>query len=150
MGWQCHQLDHIHMQIICTSLQTDNHASTSPLSFYRPAIMPTAQPTASKHWRCKSVMAFFWNIACLQNKQTEDITDDTKSSTIHVQDKSKYHMKHNNSSAPENRRVTLHSQYLIGFCWSNVSARKASRKNHTLFISHRKGSSAKPPTNNKH
>jgi len=27
MGWQWHQLDH--MQIICTSLQTDNHASIS-------------------------------------------------------------------------------------------------------------------------
>jgi len=34
MGWQWHQLDH--MQIICTSLQTGNHTSTSPLSFYRP------------------------------------------------------------------------------------------------------------------
>jgi len=33
MGWQCHQLDH--MQIICTLLQTDNYASTPPLSFYR-------------------------------------------------------------------------------------------------------------------
>jgi len=32
MEWQWHQLDH--MQIICTSLQTDNHASTSPLSFF--------------------------------------------------------------------------------------------------------------------
>jgi len=29
MGWRWHQLDH--MQIICTSLQTDNHASTSVL-----------------------------------------------------------------------------------------------------------------------
>jgi len=29
MGWQWHQLDH--MQIICTSLQTDNHTSISPL-----------------------------------------------------------------------------------------------------------------------
>jgi len=47
MGWQWHQLDHI--QIICTSLQTDNHASTSPLSFYRPDALPAAQPTASKH-----------------------------------------------------------------------------------------------------
>jgi len=28
MGWQWHQLDHT--QIICTLLQTDNHASTSP------------------------------------------------------------------------------------------------------------------------
>jgi len=27
----------------------DNHASTSPLSFYRPDALPVAQPTASKH-----------------------------------------------------------------------------------------------------
>ena len=31
MGWQCHQLDH--MQVICTLLQTDNHARTASLSF---------------------------------------------------------------------------------------------------------------------
>jgi len=49
MDWQWHQLDH--MQIICTSLQTDNHASTTPLSFYRPDALPATQPTASKHWR---------------------------------------------------------------------------------------------------
>ena len=36
-----------HVQV-CTS---DNHASTSPLSFYRPDALPAAQPTASKHWR---------------------------------------------------------------------------------------------------
>jgi len=47
--WQWHQLDH--MEIICTSLQTDNHTSTSPLSFYRPDALPASQPTASKHWR---------------------------------------------------------------------------------------------------
>ena len=47
MGWQWHQLDH--MQIICTSLQTDNHASTSPLSFYRLDALPAAKPTVSKH-----------------------------------------------------------------------------------------------------
>jgi len=47
MGWQWHKLDH--MQIIWTSLQTDNHTSTSPLSFYRPDALPAAQPTASKH-----------------------------------------------------------------------------------------------------
>ena len=34
-GWQWHQLGHTQ---VCTSLQTDNHASTPPLSFY-------------KHWR---------------------------------------------------------------------------------------------------
>jgi len=48
-GWQSHQLDHMH--IICNSLQTDNHASTSPLSFHRPDALPATQPTASKHWR---------------------------------------------------------------------------------------------------
>jgi len=37
--WQWHQL--VHMQV-CTSLQTDNHASTPPLSFYRPDALPTA------------------------------------------------------------------------------------------------------------
>jgi len=30
--WQWHKLDHL--QIICTLLQTGNHASTSPLNFF--------------------------------------------------------------------------------------------------------------------
>ena len=33
MRWQWHQLDY--MQIICTSLQTDDHAINSSLDFYR-------------------------------------------------------------------------------------------------------------------
>jgi len=32
IGWKWHQLDH--MQIVCNSLQTDNHASTSSLKFF--------------------------------------------------------------------------------------------------------------------
>ena len=40
---------------VCNSLQTDNHASTPPLSFYRPNALPAAQPTASKHWRQRQV-----------------------------------------------------------------------------------------------
>jgi len=44
--WQWHQLDHMQ---VCISLQTDNHASTPPLVFYRPYALPVAQPTASKH-----------------------------------------------------------------------------------------------------
>ena len=43
---QWHQLGHMQ---VCTSLQTDNHASTPPLSFYRPDALPAAQPTASTH-----------------------------------------------------------------------------------------------------
>ena len=46
-GWQWHQMDH--MQITCTSLHIDNHATTSLLSFYRPDALPAIQPTASKH-----------------------------------------------------------------------------------------------------
>ena len=44
--WQWCQLGHMH---VCTSLQTDNHASIPPLRFYRPDALPAAQPTASKH-----------------------------------------------------------------------------------------------------
>ena len=44
--WQWHQLGHMQ---VCTSLQTDNHASTPPICFYRPDALPAAQPTASKH-----------------------------------------------------------------------------------------------------
>jgi len=41
--WQWHQLGHMQ---VCTSLQTDNHASTSPLSFL-PAGYPFCRPTNS-------------------------------------------------------------------------------------------------------
>jgi len=44
--WQWHQLDNMQ---VCTLFLTDNHASTPPLSFYRPDALPAAQPTASKH-----------------------------------------------------------------------------------------------------
>jgi len=54
MGWQWRQLDHV--QIICTSLQTDNHVSNSPLSFYRPDALTATQPTVSKHWRQKHIL----------------------------------------------------------------------------------------------
>jgi len=44
--WQWHLLGYMQ---VCISLQTDNHASTPPLGFYRPDALPAAQPTASKH-----------------------------------------------------------------------------------------------------
>jgi len=43
---QWHQLGHMQ---VCTSLQTDNHASTPTLSFYRQDALPATQSTASKH-----------------------------------------------------------------------------------------------------
>jgi len=41
--WQWHQLGHMQ---VCTSLQTDNHASTPPLSFLR-AGCPSCRPANS-------------------------------------------------------------------------------------------------------
>jgi len=42
--WQWHQMGHMQ---VCTSLQTDNHASTSPLSFFLQAGCPSCRPTNS-------------------------------------------------------------------------------------------------------
>jgi len=47
VGWKWHQLDH--MQIICTSFQTDIHADHS--IFCRPDALPDAQPTVLNHQR---------------------------------------------------------------------------------------------------
>ena len=43
---QWHQLGHTQ---VCTSLQTDNHTSTPPLSFYRPDAISATQSIALKH-----------------------------------------------------------------------------------------------------
>ena len=45
--WQWHQLDHMQ---VCTSFQTDNHASTPPLSFFtgRMPFLPPNQQRQSK------------------------------------------------------------------------------------------------------
>jgi len=43
--WQWHQLGHMQ---VCTSLQTDNHTSTSPLSFFT-GWMPFLLPNRQKH-----------------------------------------------------------------------------------------------------
>jgi len=43
--WQWHPLSHMQ---VCTSFQTDSHASTPPQFFYRPDALPAAQPTVSK------------------------------------------------------------------------------------------------------
>jgi len=62
--WQWYQLDHMQ---VCIVLQTDNHASTPPLSFYRPDAFPATQPTASKALRhCSG-----WHVQCEQVHQME-------------------------------------------------------------------------------
>jgi len=51
--WQWHQLGHMQ---VCTSLQTDNNASTTPLSFLH-AGCPSCRPTNS----VKALKAFHFN-----------------------------------------------------------------------------------------
>jgi len=62
MGWQWHQLDH--MQIICTLIQTDNHASTSPHSFYRPDALPVDQSTEGKSLTTTVIIRSTWSQSC--------------------------------------------------------------------------------------
>jgi len=58
MGWQCHQLDH--MQIICTSLQTDNHTSTEYLNTqFLQAGCPSCRPT--NWWSIKLDYYYYYN-----------------------------------------------------------------------------------------
>jgi len=59
MGWQWHQL--AHMQIICTSFQTDNHANTLSLNFfYRQMLLLTPNQQCQStgcyitlYWYCR-------------------------------------------------------------------------------------------------
>jgi len=53
--WQWHPQGH--MQVICTQLQTDNHASTPPLSFLQ-AGCPSCRPTNSVKALKASVAVF--------------------------------------------------------------------------------------------
>jgi len=69
--WQWHQLGHMQ---VCTSLQTNNHASTPPLIFYRPDALPAAQPTASKHLRC-TVVEYTGSVYLPLRPKTNDVSD---------------------------------------------------------------------------
>ena len=68
--WQWHQLGHMQ---VCTSLQTDNHASTHHSVFYRLDAPSAAKPTASKHsrqskhwrqqqWNTTQSESFWWAV----------------------------------------------------------------------------------------
>jgi len=56
MRWQWQQLDH--MQIICNSLQANNHASTSSHNVYSPDARPDLMPN-QQHQSTEALQAFF-------------------------------------------------------------------------------------------
>jgi len=64
--WQWHQLGHMH---ICTSLHTDNHASTPPLSFFtgRMPFLPPNQQRQSTEGMFRYLINV--NIVCTPGNQ---------------------------------------------------------------------------------
>jgi len=62
MGWQWQQQDH--MQIICTSLQTDNHASTSKLKFLQGRCSSWRLTHSVKTVQKWNVITYLWLLAC--------------------------------------------------------------------------------------
>ena len=67
VGWQWHQLDH--MQVICTSLQTDNHTSTSSLHLLQ-AGFASWRPTNG----VKALKAYQQNFWLISNRNRKAIT----------------------------------------------------------------------------
>jgi len=63
--WQWHQLGRMQ---VCTSLQTDNHASTPPLCFLQ-AGCPSCRPTNS----VKALKACIWNRHSCSDMHMENI-----------------------------------------------------------------------------
>ena len=56
--WQWHQLEHVQ---VCTWLQTDNHASTPPLSFFTglmPFLPPNQQRQSTEGIRLTCILPF--------------------------------------------------------------------------------------------
>jgi len=70
--WQWHQLDH--MQLICSTLQTDHHASSPSLIFYGSDALPDAQPAVSKHWRHCMICWFITNYIFYLNFKNQNRT----------------------------------------------------------------------------
>jgi len=60
--WQWHQLCHVQ---VCTSLQTDNHASTPPLCFLQAGCPSCYQTNSVKALKAECSYTTFWNI-CIQ------------------------------------------------------------------------------------
>jgi len=65
--WQWHQLGHMQ---VCTSHQTDNHTSTSPLSFFT-GRLPFLSPN-QQHQSSEGIIMSHYNV--LTSSQSSDVT----------------------------------------------------------------------------
>ena len=94
--WQWHHLDH--MMQVCTSLQTDNHASTPPLSFLQ-AGCPSCRPTNS----VKTLNQPTNNFICKKKQIKHSLKQEHQGTenALHLQ------VSQNNSTTTQLRRITL-------------------------------------------
>jgi len=83
MGWQWYQVDH--MQIICTSVQTEKHASTSSLNFLidRMLFLTPNQQRHSTEDNWTSLRWWWKNTAIKQNGQNCTLFK-TKRESVHT------------------------------------------------------------------
>ena len=87
MGWHWHQLDHT--QIICTTLQTDNHASTPLLSFFTGRmlfLMPNQQCQSSALTVTTHHSILFCVVACIAQCVLHDMLFDCDEVCLYWQD----------------------------------------------------------------
>jgi len=109
MGWQWHQLDHMHS--IYTSLQADNHARTSPLNFFTDRmlfLMPNQQCQSTEKHRKR------WDYTGVQ--YTQQLFYGLLSRTTRV---SRYHKKHSPTHPPDHHPIFISFFYLP---WSTASS----------------------------
>ena len=97
--WQYRQLDHMQ---VCTSLQTDNHASTPPLSFLQ-AGCPSCRPTNSV--RALKAQNKEWGGEGTETATKKCKTEKLKSKNVYARSNSK--SLGNNVVSPEKEKERL-------------------------------------------
>ena len=118
--WQWHQLGHMQ---VCTSIQTDNHVSTPPLSFLQagcPSCRPTNSVKALKaKWQVEWVINK--NLSKMSAKQVQNVTAITMLlqqshwNTPNMTDKSHYMLE---MLCPHPYTMT---NFTLAPCWGNLS-----------------------------
>jgi len=137
--WQWYQLGHMQ---VCTSLQTDNHASTPPLSFLQ-AGCPSCRPTNS--WCCKlKLHNVDMHYVHRESKKQDTILLSVTSPNInrfskifHVRLSRKFVTKSYLNTPPYHHTLNVLLHYLVKYiCSKNRDASGVSEANFYARLSH--------------
>jgi len=104
MEWQWHQLGH--MQIICTSFQTDNHASSSPLSFCLP--VNSSHDEVVKRWSRHTVNSSQWT---RHKGSTKTVKSSHSELVMHTRCNRQYHFQWPTTTPNPDFKVTIWYEY---------------------------------------